>query len=147
MTKKIGPNVLDRLFNIAVPDKDVKKWLADRAERLAPIEVAWEHDERTARRRISANLTKWVEKNGLTGRGTKKLVDKVVAKVIRGHETRLWRRLQAKEREIEVDDAITLLQEAGLYGSKNSWREPEWKARHYAGRGKRLATKFQQKNR
>jgi len=141
------PNALDRLFNVAVPDKDVKRWLADEAEAMARLELAWEHDERVARRVITEKLTKWVESKHLTGRGTKKLVDKAVAKAMKTYGYSLWRRLRDIDRGRPVDDAITLDLEAGGAGFDRRERTPGWLRRSNASRGEKLASAFQQKNR
>ena len=141
------PNALDRLFNVAVPTKDVKRWLAAQAETMAQLELAWEHDARFARQELAEKLTEWIEGKHLTGRGTKKLVDKAVSKVMKTYERRLYQRLQDKDRGLPVDDAITLQLETGDTGYDRRERTPGWLRRSQASRGERLAGLFQQKSR
>jgi hypothetical protein len=134
MTDKKQPTALDRLFNITVSDKEVKKMLIKQA---APMPAKHQNGRlslRAARQQMAEDLAKWLHASGITGRGTKKLIDKVVSKALKGYETQLRLGLMADAAEAKrVDnsgygkmkaDAITARLAAGKIGNERyqPWR-------------------------
>jgi len=157
MTKKIEPNILDKLFNITVSDREVKQMLIARAETMPAAclgvgdETQKPLSERAARRKIAADLAAWMYSRGLTGRGTKRLVDKVTARAMKGYGPKLRRLLHREAKEAEEGlnqreaDAINARLASGQAGARGD--VPAWWYRQGEWRGERLAAEFRQKNR
>ncbi len=140
------PNILDQLFNITVKRRDVKRWLDTRAEELVARHLWWDHSESVARQETYIELTKWMQEKSLTGHGTKKLVDKAIAKAMAHYSTRLSLNLRRKIEWSDDDDAITAHLNAGQLGFGSKGRSPEWLRRQSASVGEKLADKFKQKS-
>lgn len=126
--KKTEPNILDRLFNIAVSDKDAKAMLIKQA---APMPARHQKERlslRAARLQMVEDLTQWLYASGLTGRGTKKLVERITAKGLKGYEIRLRLNLMEDAAKAKRDDesgygkmrsdAITARLDAGKIGNE-----------------------------
>lgn len=79
------PTALDLLFNTVVSDRDVKKMVKVQAKILFEQALVFRLPEAVTRKEVSIELTKWIESKGLTGRGTKKLVDKAVARAMKDY--------------------------------------------------------------
>ena len=156
--KKTEPNVLDRLFNIAVSDKEGKRMLIKQAEPMPAVCLALDDtsrsplSEKAARLRIAADLTAWLHASGLTGRGTKRLVDKVTARVMKGYGPQLRRLLHraAKDAEESMNqreaDGLKARLRAGQLAVRGE-EKPLWWYRMGKWRGERLASEVQQKRR
>lgn len=101
MTKKDEPNVLDRLFNVAVSDREVKGMLREKAKQLVEEQFKEGYSESAARATVSEKLTDWMHISGFSGRGRKKMVDKAVARALKGYEDRLRLALLAEARRLK----------------------------------------------
>lgn len=145
--EKTEPNVLDRLFNVVVSDRSAKAMLIAQAKPMPAACLELGLSERAAREKISADLKAWLHASGITGRGTKKLVDKVAARAMRGYSSDLRRLLHQEAQGAEEEDAITAELKAGQVGRGTDGRRPAWLRRSIARRGARLAGSFQQKSR
>ena len=143
--KKTEPNVLDRLFNIAVSDREVKAMLNAQAEPMPAYCLKMRLSDRTARQKIAEDLKAWLHASGITGRGTKKLIDKILSRVMKGYGYQLRRLLHQEAEGAEEEDAITAELKAGQIGRGTKERRPAWLRRSISRRGENLAAKFQQK--
>ncbi|MGD9727425.1 MAG: hypothetical protein AB7L09_00750 [Nitrospira sp.] len=103
MTKKIEPSVLDQLFNIVVSDREVKQLLAQQSAALVEGLFNEEYSESAARKILSEKLTAFMAERGLSGRGRKKMVDKAVAKALKGYRSRLYLKLMHDAKELRAD--------------------------------------------
>jgi len=132
MTKKTEPNVLFRLFNIVVSDKEVKAMLDKQVATMPAACRSLGLSKRAARLQIADDLTAWMHESGLTGRGTKRMVDKVTSKALKGYDTRLRLKLMAEAAEAKKDNnehtarAINARLKAGQIGKE---RYQEWPTR------------------
>lgn len=101
--KKTEPTALDRLFNVAVSDRQFKKMLFAQAELLSKKMFDKDLSERGARRELAKELTQWVYVSGFSGRQRKRMVEKAVKRALndygaklRAHYVDRLRRLKAE---------------------------------------------------
>lgn len=83
------PNALDRMFNAVVSDREVKKMVKAQTKKLFDEALALRLPEDVAVQEIKKQLTQWITEKGLTGRGTKKMVDKAVARATKSYRRSL----------------------------------------------------------
>lgn len=79
------PNALDRMFNAVVSDREVKRMIQAETKKLFAQALVFRLPDDAVKREVRAQLTKWIKSKGLTGRGTKKLVDKAIARAMKGY--------------------------------------------------------------
>ena len=83
---KTQPDVLGRLFNLTVSNRQAKVMVFEKAEKLKQEALAVRLPEKNAAIEIPKQLRLWIENSGLDGHGTKKLVDKAAAKVLKTYQ-------------------------------------------------------------
>ena len=66
MTVKKQPTILDKLFNVTVSNRDVKKWLTQRAEELRAEQLETTRSEVSARQELSRDLMAWMHEKSFT---------------------------------------------------------------------------------
>ena len=103
MTKK-QPTILDQLFNVTASDRDVRLMLLEEAKRVAVQQFEDGYSERATRANLQEHLNGWMHSRGLTGRGGKKMVDKVIARVLQGYGVLLVDSIKARIRELEREN-------------------------------------------
>lgn len=135
------PNILDQLFNAVVSEREAKRMIAEKAKSLVQEAVIFRLPTDAARRGVRKELTVWINQKSLTGRGTKKLVDKAVAKAMRGYK----KSKAAREEELDGrsfdDKTIPLM---GGWADKVDGKR-KWEPKVSEWRGKRAASAFAQK--
>jgi len=112
--KRREPTILDRINNGLTSDRKVRQGLRRYAEGLLPQLLEEGYDLPVTKEDLTKFLGDWIYSRGFTGRGTKKLVDKMVSKMLRTYERDLRAALIVRMQELSKQGPYGQLQADGI---------------------------------